>query len=196
MGSLTRRQVTSGSMILGISSALGLAPQTAYSQGICDICKLSRFHPARFIGGLVFDFVVKEVAYPIVRDLIFSGTSSSYTFISDLTHLPANEYTKGGYIVAGVADYEVYKEGRINLLTARLAQSDRVAMIADYMTSREIKIKSAYTSMSYPIRKDSLLDDLMSAEYFTSDRVKISSDHYVNELIRITGSTAFDGWTS
>ena len=175
---------------------MGFLPKEASAQSLCRICKLSRLHPARFVGGLIFDLVVKEVAYSTISELVTSKRSSASSYIVKPQDLPANEYVKGAYVVAGISDYDLYNDDRIRSLTKYYSQDDRIAKITQYFQRHDVKIKSAYTSISYPVTEYTAADDLLSVDYFKSDKIDVRKDEFVEMLIDLTGVTALENWVS
>jgi len=164
----------------------------------CKICKLSRLHPARFLAGVIFDtirsIIIKEVSYPVIQRLV-ERKANNYSQ-NDFLRIPQNEYYKGALIIAGEVSYDVGVNFRLKsmLLDNRPDQQIRIDEIKKFLLDNDIYLKSAYTSISYPIDENTDLDDLLSVEYFTSPSKVISDTEIMDDIRRLMVTEAIDQW--
>ena len=178
-----------GAVNFALASSLGIIPRTAKADDVCRICRLSQLHPARLTASLVFDTVRSIVIQNASRSIMATLYRERGLFYRP-TAQPTNEYYKGALAYAGESDYEIFREQRVRNILEKEHQNRNLSEIKDYLSSRKIRIKSAYTSISYPIDSSTTIDDILSIEYFSN----VENDTFLNDLVSLSSSTAIEEW--
>lgn len=197
----SKRAFLNTAVMFGLSASVGLPFPSPASADICRWCELSKLSPQRFIAGLILDtlsaVIVDYASREIINSLVDERSIGASDDIFTSTTPPSNEYYKGALIVAGEVDYAVYKNRTLQAIIFSNMEKQllRLEQIKNYLKDNSIYIKSAYTSISYPVDAQTTEDDLLSVEYFTSPSRDFSDKFFLEDLERLTGVTALEKWS-
>jgi len=165
------------------------------------LMRITRLHPVRFIGGLIFD-VAKSVVVDLIAEEIVEKIKEirERPPVATLSQLPQNETTfkhpvyKRAVVRLGLCAATEHKQREIALQLVDSEQNQRFGNLRDYFKDEKIRVKLAHDSYSHAVTVDTIPDDLFTLDYIAVDE-KHRQRHYEN-MIEISGVKVFDEWYS